>query len=352
MSDIAKITKLLHDDSLERKMAAVIVLGELCAGGPDVICGLLKALSSDVPALQRHAVSALSRIGANELALCAKDALLAPRVRLDALSALRLVAGSKGAAHWGQVDAEVADALIDIASGDDRVLAQSALATLATLATFALPREASRSLAKLIAHPELERARFVIDQLGRRNDEDATRALVDTIKSLDRRRAEFAAGALTASESAVIPLAEALLETKDADRIWLMRNILRPNAKNVPAGLRKRLLDGAMDRFLAGEPGWDAIFDVARDADPDAAAFALRDLAHKLAQTDRVRDALVLWRRLCASDRATDADRQELSLLERRSSIAPPAPEKSTRRVSVRPPKSDGRKPEGRKAAR
>src|SRR5882757_2670834 len=164
-------------------MAAVIVLGELCAGGPDVICGLLNALTSDVPALQRHAVSALSRIGPSQLALCAKDPVLAQRVRLDALSALRLVVGTRGGAHWGQVESEVADALIDIASGQDRVLAQSALSTLSTLSTLGLPPEASRNLAKLIAHPELERARFVIDQLGRRADEDATRALVDTIRT-------------------------------------------------------------------------------------------------------------------------------------------------------------------------
>ncbi|WP_394826173.1 hypothetical protein [Pendulispora albinea] len=331
MSDIAKITKLLHDESLERQMAAVIVLGELCASGPDVIHGLLRALSSDVPTLQRHAVSALSRIGARELAVCAKDALLAPHVRLDALTALRLVvtmsskerAGSgakpgapfvaSSGASGEHAEAHVTEALIEIASGTDRVLAQSALTTLAGLE---LAPEATESLAALVAHPELDRARFVIDQLGRRKAPHGTRVLIDVVRTLDRRRAEFAAGALTGNDDAVAPLAEALLETKDADRAWLMRNVLRPNAKKVPAPLREKLLERAMSRFGTGERGWEPLLDIVRDADPEAVAEALRALARKLQKQDQVAEALAVWRRICASDRATAEDRSELAALE------------------------------------
>ncbi|WP_394832887.1 hypothetical protein LVJ94_40940 [Pendulispora rubella] len=320
MSDIAKITKLLHDDSLERQMAAVIVLGELCAGGPDVIRGLLHALSSDVPVLQRHAVSALSRIGARELALCAKDSLLDPNVRLEALTALRLVVGTRAGTTHSHVEPHVAEALIEIASGDDRALAQSALTTLAGLE---IPPEASQSLARLVGHPELERARFVIDQLGRRKDGEATLVLVGVVKSLDRRRAEFAAGALTGKDDAVTPLAEALLETKDTDRAWLMRNVLRPSAKKVPPLLLKKMLERAMERFGAGERGWEPLLDIVRDADPESVAGALRTLARKFQKQDQTTDAIAVWRRVCASDRATNDDRDELAALERRTTPTP-----------------------------
>ena len=349
MSDIAKITRLLHEDSLERQMAAVIVLGELCASGPDVIRGLLRALSSDVPVLQRHAVSALSRIGARELAFSAKDSLLAPNVRLEALTALRLVVGSRAAGLRGEsgtshVEAAVAEALIEIASDDDRALAQSALTTLANLE---IPPEAAESLAKLVAHPELERAHFVIDQLGRRRAPRDTLVLVDVVKTLDRRRAEFAAGALTGNDDAVTPLAEALLETKDSDRAWLMRNVLRPSAKKVPAAILKKLLDRAIERFSASERGWEPLLDIARDADPEAVAGALRTLARKLKKQDHVNEAIAVWRRICASDRATDADRYELAALERGAAPADKldTPGKSSRRAAARrsDPKAVGR---------
>ncbi|HWL88284.1 MAG TPA: hypothetical protein VNO21_20915, partial [Polyangiaceae bacterium] len=100
----------------------------------------------------------------------------------------------------------------------------------------------------------------------------------------------------------------------------------------------------------------------ARDADPDGAADALRALARRLKKQDRIRESLVLWRRLCASDRATSEDRNELATLARRESITPPPP--TAKRVSARAAKesraatgasaAEGRKdrPERRKAAR
>src|SRR5262249_46593501 len=66
MSDVDKITKLLHDDAIEKQIAAAIVLGELRAKGPDVVAGLSHALDSGVPLLQRHALEALARAGAKK----------------------------------------------------------------------------------------------------------------------------------------------------------------------------------------------------------------------------------------------------------------------------------------------
>jgi HEAT repeat protein len=450
LSEIAKITKLLHDESFEKQMAAAIVLGELRAKGPEVVQGLVHTLASDVPLLQRHALLALARVGAKRalsqifpllsssdadvrraaveavvsvgeevvptirtrIAAAAPeerralDAILAelggkdafttllaglvsgdpdaakaaaisvrqrikgadgrqrrsylaetekflekqakpkngeknvaavaaavqilgyledektlplllsyagdakqpPNVRQEALIALRFVLGEKTSAP-----VKVIETLIDAAAAPDRTLAQTALHTLGSLE---LSSGVSKRLEKLVAHPELERARFVIEQLGRQKDEDAARILVKVVGSLDRRRAEFAAGALTGNDAAITPLAKALLETKDVDRAWVMRNVLRPNAKKVPPALRKQLLEVAIERFGSGERGWEALLDIVRDAEPDSVATALRTLVAKLKKQKNVEKTVAVLHLLCRSDRATDDDRFALASLE------------------------------------
>jgi HEAT repeat protein len=63
-SDVDRIVKMLEDEAPERRMAAAIVLGELRAKGPSIIHALRKVVSNDGPMLQRHALEALTRIGA------------------------------------------------------------------------------------------------------------------------------------------------------------------------------------------------------------------------------------------------------------------------------------------------
>jgi hypothetical protein len=94
-----------------------------------------------------------------------------------------------------------------------------------------------------------------------------------------------------------------------------MRNVLRPSAKKVPAAMRKQLLETATDRLAEGERNWEALLDVARDADPAAVAEALRALAQKLRKknTDKSLTVLAL---LCRSDKSTDIDRYALAALE------------------------------------
>ncbi len=61
---VDQIVKMLEDAAPERRMAAAIVLGELKAKGPAVVKGLARVLAEDGPVLQRHALDALTRIGA------------------------------------------------------------------------------------------------------------------------------------------------------------------------------------------------------------------------------------------------------------------------------------------------
>ncbi len=446
MSEIQKIAKMLQGESIEKQIAAAIVLGELRPKGPEVTAALSSALDSDVPLLQRHALVALARTGAKKalpkifpllsahdvevrraaieavtsigedvvptirarmatapaderraldavlaelggkdafstllagltsgegeaakaaaiavrqhvknadararrgyvaetekflekqakakgspqaiaaaikiLGYCeepkvlgtltayAKDKKQPAAVRLEAIIAMRFALGDTSGG------AKVAEILLDAAADDDRTLAQTALHTLGSLA---LPAGVSKRLEKLVAHPDIDRARFVIEQLGRQGDQDAARILAKVLCESDRKRAEIAAAALVGKEVAVPLLAKALLATTDADRAWMIRNVLRPMAKKVAKPIQKELLEEAVDRFGKGARNWEALLDVVRDADPDAVATALRALAQKLRKGDHKDKSASVLGLLCRSDRATDDDRYALASLE------------------------------------
>ena len=242
------------------------------------------------------------------LLVYAKDTKGSPAVRQEALIALRFTLADKKDAP------KVVDVLLECASSPDRTLAHTALHTLGSLN---LPSSAAvtKHLEQLVGHPDLERARFVIDMLGRQGGADAAKVLVKLLGSMDRRRAELAAQALTGKEEAVPLLAKALLETEDADRGWMIRNVLRPSAKKLSPATRKQLLEQAMEKVGDGKRGWEALLDVVRDSDPDAVATALRDLGLKLRKKGDDKASTILGL-LCRSDRATDDDRYMLASLE------------------------------------
>jgi HEAT repeat protein len=246
-------------------------------------------------------------------------------VRQEALIALRFLLGKKG------IDAgvvkKVVGALVDAADDADRSLAQTALHTLAGME---LSDDAMKRLEKLVEHPDVERARFVLEMLGRQGGAEAARLIVRVLATTkDKRRAEIAAsclvehpdgqvgaaGSAPVREAAVGPLAKALLETADADRSWLLRNVLRPSAKKVPVAVRKQMLHSATARLSAGDRNWEALFATVRDADPASASEAMRELAGKLRKSNPDK-ALTVLRVLCRSEGATDADRYALAVAE------------------------------------
>jgi hypothetical protein len=238
----------------------------------------------------------------------ASDPKQPPPVRQEALIALRFALGQNKAD-----EKKVFSALLDAAEAPDRTLAHTALHTLGSMA---LPAGMGKRLEGLAVHPDFERARFVLEMLGRQSDAEATRVLVHAACTLERKRAEIAATALGGREDAVTPLTKALLETKDADRAWLLRNVLRPSAKKIGGALRKQLMDEALDRLGDGARGWEALLDVVRDADADGVATAIRALAQKLRKAKNDDKAAAVYGLLCRSDRATDEDRYALASLE------------------------------------
>jgi HEAT repeat protein len=446
VSDIDRVIALLKDPSIEKQIAAAVVLGELRVRSPKCVEELTRLVESEVPLMQRHALDALTRVGAKRAVpkifplLVAHDAELrrsaaaaiasvgdevVPTIRARmgeagpeerrALDAILAELGGKEAFHTlitglASSDGEAAKAaalavrqqvksadarqrksyfaeterflkqqtkvsgapgavaaaikilgyledekaiptllayatsksepplikqeafialrfalgarktppkvilaLIDAAESTDRTLAQTALHTLGSLE---LPATMTQRLERLVGHADQDRVRFVIDLLGRQANLDAAKALVNVVATMDRKRAEMAAQPLEGKESAVPLLAKALLETKDADRGWLLRNILRPKAKTIAPAVRKQLLDTALARLASGERGWEALLDVVRDADAKGATEALRLLAAKLRKQANVDKALTVVRLLCRIDHATDDDRYTLASLE------------------------------------
>jgi HEAT repeat protein len=233
----------------------------------------------------------------------ARDAKAPPIVRQEAVIALRFALGD------GKAPAKVIDALLDAAESEDRTLAQTALHTLGALP---LQAPAVKRLDKLAHGPDPARAAFVIALLGKQETPEATRVLVDLVLKAEKGRAELALQELEGKEVAAGPLARALVDARDADRAWLLRNVLRPLAKKIAPALRKELLETALG---AGQRGWEALFDVVRDADADAVATALRALGHKLRKLGASDKAATVLGLLCRSDRATDDDRYAVASL-------------------------------------
>lgn len=236
----------------------------------------------------------------------AGDEKQAPAVRQEAIIAFRF------ALQKDKPSVKVVDTLVKAAESTDRTLAQTALHT---LASFTPSDDTAKRLEKLALHMDPDRARFVLDMLGRMGGGEAARVLTKVLVSGDRRYTDAAAAGLSGKDEAVPALAKALLETADPDRAWAIRNVLRPVAKKIAPSLRKQLLEEAMERLGKGERNYEAHLDVARDADPEGLAEALRALAARLRKKDENKARVVLAI-LCKSDRATDEDRYQLASLE------------------------------------
>ena len=237
----------------------------------------------------------------------ANDEKAHPSVRQEAIIAFRFALGGD------KPSSKVIETLCKAAEAADRTLAQTALHTLASLK---VSEETAKRLDKLAMHADTERARFVLEFLGRMGGPEAARTLTKVLTTTTNKMlGEAAAAGLAGKEDSVPALAKALLETKNPDRAWLLRNVLRPMAKKISPALKKQILAEAMERLAAGERNYEAHLDIARDADAEGVAEALRALADKLRKKDENKARVVLSI-LCRSDRATDEDRYLLASLE------------------------------------
>ncbi len=117
-----KIVALLADASVEKRIAAAIVLGELKAKGPKVLEGLVAMLASEIPALQRPALDALAQIGAGKV-LGSVFPLLSSRSDEVKSAAMRVLA-SLGESVVKDIRARMDGASQEERMALDRVLAE------------------------------------------------------------------------------------------------------------------------------------------------------------------------------------------------------------------------------------
>jgi HEAT repeats len=226
-------------------------------------------------------------------------------LRQEAFIALRFCITGKVA------DKKLVEALVRAADSDDRVLAQTALISLASLD---VAPDAIGKLFGLIAHPDAARARLVMEQIGKRKDKEAGSVLLSAIEKLDRTRAEFAATCLAGNEAVVPELARALCESTSPDKAWIMRGVLRPMAKKVAPALRKQIRELALTRMKDTGRDWEALLDIAREADKEAVQTGLQGLFQKLDKGSKDDRALAVLRVIVKSDLATSDDRAALAL--------------------------------------
>lgn len=237
----------------------------------------------------------------------AQDASRPFAVRHEALIALRF-ALTKGTG----VD-EVMGALIDVAGGADRQLARTAMDTLRLLD---VPDKHVGKLAKLAGHEDLARAAAVIEKLGQQGGPKATKALVDVVTEGGPRSAELAADALAGNEEAAPALARALASDVDAHRAALIARVLRPLSAVIKPAAKKAVIEAAVQKLGAGDPGWEPTLQVARELDGEAVADGLRALASKLRKAKKRDKELAVLTLLCKHEGASDDDRYRLASAE------------------------------------
>src|SRR5512138_648993 len=94
MSEVSKIIRLLKDPSVEKRIAAAIVLGELKVKSPDAVDGYVSLIDSGVPVLQKHALESLTHVGSAKKVVNKAMDLLASNVedvRRAATAAIRSI---------------------------------------------------------------------------------------------------------------------------------------------------------------------------------------------------------------------------------------------------------------------
>jgi HEAT repeat protein len=243
----------------------------------------------------------------------ATGAKRAPDVREEALIALRFLGHGKPDAATTKAANAVALKLALVAETAPLPTARAAMYTLACLP---LPAALAPRLGKLAAHREPERARLATERLAQMPGPDASRALGHVLlDTKERALAEAAATALATRPDAGAVLARALLDAPDADRAVLLARLLRPHLASVDAKTMRAVRDAALARLAADAPAWEPLLQVAREADPEATAAALRDAGAKLRKAKPAR-ALVALRALGRGAEATPDDGYAWATLE------------------------------------
>jgi HEAT repeat protein len=245
----------------------------------------------------------------------AASAKAAPEAREEALIALRFLGRSSDKKAGAKAATTAATKIMGVAETAPLPTARAAIYTLACLP---LPGALAPRLAKLATHGEAERARLATERLAQMPGPEASRALGELLLGTrERALAEAAATALSSRPDAGAVLARALLDAEDADRVALLARLLRPHQRALDGKATRALREEAVARLAAGKPPgtWEPLISVAREADADATAEALRAAAAKL-RKGKPQQALAALRMLGRAPAATPDDGYAWATLE------------------------------------
>jgi HEAT repeat protein len=227
-------------------------------------------------------------------------------VREEAVIALRLLGGKA-------LSASAVEVLVTLA---EKAPLRVARAALYSLASGGVPVKLARRMGKLAGHAEAGRALIAIELLAGIPGPQAADALARTLIGTDERaRAEAAANALARRPEAATALAGALVATKDRDRAEMVAHLLRPHLDKVERRSARLIVDSAVARIEAEDPGAESVLQVARTVDGEGTARALRALAAGLKRR-KPEQALRVLRVLGRSREAAPDDGYALAALE------------------------------------
>jgi HEAT repeat protein len=238
----------------------------------------------------------------------AKDRKLPDGVRQEALLSLRFILGRV------KKQEPIIETLLELGEKDSLLVARAALETIALTK---VPEALLKRLHKLAQHPDGERARVAVLELAKMPGHKPLEALAGVLETADRSRAELVAQAIgPRAEEAAALLAKTLLAVDDDDRAWLVQKLVRPYAAKLDKKTAKALLQKAVQAIKADGSGFEATLALARQADPEGTAEALREVAASLSKGKNKQRALNVFRLLAKSEHATDEDRYLLATLE------------------------------------
>jgi HEAT repeat protein len=245
--------------------------------------------------------------GTKDLLAFAEDKREHEAVRQEALVALRLVTPTP-------MPAKVADALV--ALGEKSALPVARVALLSLMGAALGPAHEKR-LGKLAGHPEAERGLLAIDVLGQQGGDAAAGALAEVLATTDERvRAEAAANVIAKRPDAGPTLAEALVASKDPDRVEVLGRLIRPHLTKLDTKDGKRLIKEALGRLADEDPSAEALLQVARGFDAETVNGELRELREHLRKSKKFPRALQIARLIGRSRVATPDDGYALVSLE------------------------------------
>lgn len=261
------------------------------------------------------------------------DAKRPGAVRQEAAIALRFALRESAA------DADVVEALLDAASGDDLALARTAVDTLAglTFGAKALPK-----LRALALHRDPDRAMFATRKLAADGSAPAVKVLVDAVLGGTREVSALATESLKTLPEVLSACVNAISETYFADRALLLAEVVKPrlaptwSGEKMPKGAAQKLVDATIARVETDGRNYEAMLALARIAAPEKISDALRELAAKLKKKkndERAAHVLIL---LTHSSGATDEDRVRLALLALKKSRLDPRPDHRARDEAIK----------------